>query len=389
MKQYFNNKNYRMLYYDSFFKTFANGIYSVFTPVILYKSGVSITMIIFIYMIQFLTMGLFTPLAGTLSKKIGLANTKLLSYILKSISMFLVLNVEKNIIHYLGIAIIYGFSGAANNPLNTYIPSKIVKEKFRGRFNSFTYILRCFSSIIGYILAGIFLIKDNNLAIIILVTFSYLIAYLALLNLDKSNLSYEIKSSFKESYKYLFNKNENKSLKKVSGLRSFIILERLIAVPLYLYISIMDLKTFTSLYVISTIIELLSLFISGNTFDKDKQRTFNIISIIKGLITAIFIFAKNTYILMINQSLYKLVDNVYDSSYSALSQSKVETDKKDTMLLSMIHEMCLCFYEFIVLFILMLISLINVNFTFKVMFIGSIIILFITARLVKKWNVEN
>lgn len=389
MKQYFNNKNYRMLYYDSFFKTFANGIYSVFTPVILYKSGVSITMIIFIYMIQFLTMGLFTPLAGTLSKKIGLANTKLLSCILKSISMFLVLNVEKNIIHYLGIAIIYGFSGAANNPLNTYIPSKIVKENFRGRFNSFTYILRCFSSIIGYILAGIFLIKDNNLAIIILVTFSYLIAYLALLNLDKSNLSYEIKSSFKESYKYLFNKNENKSLKKVSGLRSFIILERLIAVPLYLYISIMDLKTFTSLYVISTIIELLSLFISGNTFDKDKQRTFNIISIIKGLITAIFIFAKNTYILMINQSLYKLVDNVYDSSYSALSQSKVETDKKDTMLLSMIHEMCLCFYEFIVLLILMLISLINVNFTFKVMFIGSIIILFITARLVKKWNVEN
>ena len=389
MKQYFNNKNYRMLYYDSFFKTFANGIYSVFTPVILYKSGVSITMIIFIYMIQFLTMGLFTPLAGTLSKKIGLANTKLLSYILKSISMFLVLNVEKNIIHYLGIAIIYGFSGAANNPLNTYIPSKIVKENFRGRFNSFTYILRCFSSIIGYILSGIFLIKDNNLAIIILVTFSYLIAYLALLNLDKSNLSYEIKSSFKESYKYLFNKNENKSLKKVSGLRSFIILERLIAVPLYLYISIMDLKTFTSLYVISTIIELLSLFISGNTFDKDKQRTFNIISIIKGLITAIFIFARNTYILMINQSLYKLVDNVYDSSYSALSQSKVETDKKDTMLLSMIHEMCLCFYEFIVLFILMLISLINVNFTFKVMFIGSIIILFITARLVKKWNVEN
>lgn len=389
MKQYFNNKNYRMLYYDSFFKIFANGIYSVFTPVILYKSGVSITMIIFIYMIQFLTMGLFTPLAGTLSKKIGLANTKLLSYILKSISMFLVLNVEKNIIHYLEIAIIYGFSGAANNPLNTYIPSKIVKENFRGRFNSFTYILRCFSSIIGYILAGIFLIKDNNLAIIILVTFSYLIAYLALLNLDESNLSYEIKSSFKESYKYLFNKNENKSLKKVSGLRSFIILERLIAVPLYLYISIMDLKTFTSLYVISTIIELLSLFISGNTFDKDKQRTFNIISIIKGLITAIFIFAKNTYILMINQSLYKLVDNVYDSSYSALSQSKVETDKKDTMLLSMIHEMCLCFYEFIVLLILMLISLINVNFTFKVMFIGSIIILFINARLVKKWNVEN
>ena len=50
--QYFSNKNYRMLYYDSFFKTFANSIYAVFTPVILYKAGVSITMIIFIFMIH-------------------------------------------------------------------------------------------------------------------------------------------------------------------------------------------------------------------------------------------------------------------------------------------------------------------------------------------------
>ena len=101
MNKYLSNKDYRMLYYDSFFKTFANGIYSVFTPVILYKSGVSLTMILFIYMVQFLIMGLFTPLAGTLSKKIGVANTKLFSYILKGISMLLVLNVETNIINKL------------------------------------------------------------------------------------------------------------------------------------------------------------------------------------------------------------------------------------------------------------------------------------------------
>ena len=46
---------------------------------------------------------------------------------------------------------------------------------------------------------------------------------------------------------------------------------------------------------------------------------------------------------MVNQSVYKLVDNVYYSSYLALSQCKVENDKKDTMLLAIVHEMCLCF----------------------------------------------
>ena len=386
MEKYFKNKNYRMLYCDSFFRTFANSIYAVFTPVILYKSGVNISMIIFIYMIQFLVMGLFSPLAGTLSKRIGIANTKLISYILKSISMLLVLNVDINIFNYLEIAIIYGLSGAANNPINTYIPSKIVNEDFRGRFNSCTYILRSFSSILGYVFAGVFLIKDNNFIIAVTVTICYIIAYIALLNLDKNKFVYNINNSFKESYKYLMQKNENKRMKIVSGLRSFIIIERLITVPLYLYISLMDLKTFTSLYIISTVVELLSLFITGKKLDKNQTTTFNCISFIKGIITAIFLFAKNTYTLMINQSAYKLIDNVYDSLYSALSQGKVETDKKDTMLLSIVHEMCLCFFEFVILLIFLIISTVNIDFTFNAMFIGSLWALFVNALLIKKWN---
>lgn len=386
MDKYFKDKNYRMQYYDSFFKNFANSIYAVFTPVILYKSGVSITMIIFIYMIQFLVMGIFSPLSGTCLKRIGAANTKFLSYMLRTISMILVLTVDTNIYYYLSIAIIYGFSGAINNPLNTYIPSKLVEDDFRGRFNSFTYILKCFSSILGYVFVGIFLTKDNNTAIAISVFVSYVIAYIALLNLDKNKLKYNMEVPFKESYEYLIKKDENKRLKLVSGLSSCIIIERLIAVPLYLYISLMDFKTFTSLYIISTIIELLSLFITGTRFDKDKIKTFNIISTIKGIITAIFIFAKNKILLMTNQSIYKLVDNVYASSYSALSQSKVENDKKSTILLSIIHEMCLCFFEFVVLLLLLIISAFSISITFKVMFISSIIVLLTNAILIKKWN---
>ena len=386
MKEYLKNKDYIMQYIDNFFRTFANSIYAVFTPVILYKSGVSVTMIIFIYMVQFLVMGIFTPLSGTCLKKIGAANTKLLSYILKTLSMILVLTVDTNIYYYLAIAIVYGISGAINNPLNTYIPSKLVEENFRGRFNAFVYILRCFSSIIGYIFVGVFLTRDNNLAIALSVFFSYLIAYIGLAKIDKNKFKYEMQEPIRESYKYLVKKHENTRLKLVSGLRSCIIIERLIAVPLYLYITLMDLKTFTSLYIISTVIELLSLFIAGRKLDKNKIKTFNIISIIKGITTSIFILSKNLYLLMVNQSVYKLVDNVYDSAYSALSQSKVENDKKSTILLSIIHEMCLCFFEFIVLLMLLIISMFNVEITFKVMFASSIVVIMINAILIKRWN---
>ena len=300
--------------------------------------------------------------------------------------MLLVLTVDTNIKYYLVIAVVYGLSGAANNPINTYLPSKIVEKSFMGRFNSFAYILRCFSSIVGYIFTAIFLTNDKSLTIVVAVFISYFLAYLALLNVDKENLEYEMDSSFKDSYSYLIKRNENQKFKIVSGLRSCIIIERLIAVPLYLYISLMNLKTFTTLYVVSTVVELLSLFVSGKKLDKDQIKTFNVISVVKGIITSVFLFAKNTYILMVNQSVYKLVDNVYDSSYLALSQCKVENDRKDTMLLAIVHEMCLCYLEIVILLVLLIISTININLLFKVMFINSIVAILINVKLIKQWN---
>lgn len=389
MRKQFLEKNYRMQFYDNFFRTFSNSIYSVFAPVILYKAGVSVTAIIAIFALQFLIMGILTPLCGILSRKIGVADTKFLSYLLKTISMIIVLYVNTNIYYYIAIAVIYGLSGAINNPLNTYIPGVIVDEKYRGRFNSFAYILRAISSILGYFFVGIFLTKDNNVAIAILVFISYFISYISLLNIDKNKLKYETKSSFKESYNYLFKNKDNKKLKLVSGFRSCIIIERLITVPLYIYIFFQDIKTFTFMYISSTVVELVALFITGNKLDKRKPSTFNIVSAIKGIITLVFLFIKNSFVLMINQFMYKLVDNVYDSAYSALSQSKVENDKKDTMLLSMIHEMCLCFFEFVILTVFVIVSIINVNLTFKAMFISSIIVIVVNAKLVRGWNKEK
>lgn len=157
-------------------------------------------------------MGILTPLCGILSRKIGVADTKFLSYLLKTISIIIVLYVNTNIYYYIAISVIYGLSGAINNPLNTYIPGVIVDEKYRGRFNSFAYILRAISSILGYFFVGVFLTKDNNVAIAILVFISYFISYISLLNIDKNKLKYETKSSFKESYNYLFKNKDNKKL---------------------------------------------------------------------------------------------------------------------------------------------------------------------------------
>jgi len=216
MSKYFSNRNYILLYLENFLANFANSIYSVFTPVLLYKAGVSISSIFFIYAVQFLVMGLLTPLSGVLSKKFGVAVVKLLNYFLKALSLFFVLKVNINIYYYLLISITYGLSGAINNPLNTFIPGKIVDNGFRGRFNSFKYILRCFSSVLGYIFVTVFLIQDNQLVILLTVLSCYLLAFLAVVNLDKDKFHYDVNNYFSTSYEYLFKSKDNKYLKRVS-----------------------------------------------------------------------------------------------------------------------------------------------------------------------------
>ncbi len=387
LKRYFGKKDYIMLYIDNFLSNFASSIYNVFTPVILYQSGFCISIILYIYAIQFLVMGLFTPLSGLLSKKYGVANTKLIGYILRAVSLLLVFTIQLNSHHYLLVPIIYGISGAINNPLKTYLPSKIVKENFRGRFNAFLYILNCISSVIAYIFVAIFLTKNNHFVILIVVFLCYLLSIIALFNLTKSKFYYRFRKSFQESYSYLFANKENQSFKRASGLRSFIIIERLIAVPLYLYISLNDLKTFTFIYVISTLLELLSLIISGKMLDQDRG-SFYMISSMREFISFIFIIAREKLTLLFNQSLYKLSDNVYDSAYCTLVQSKVEYDKTNTFILSMVHEMSLCFYEFIILSFLSIIGGLNSMVVFKIIFICSILVVMINSRLIRNWKEE-
>jgi len=386
MSKYFSNRNYILLYLENFLANFANSIYSVFTPVLLYKAGVSISSIFFIYAVQFLVMGLLTPLSGVLSKKFGVAVVKLLNYFLKALSLFFVLKVNINIYYYLLISITYGLSGAINNPLNTFIPGKIVDNGFRGRFNSFKYILRCFSSVLGYIFVTVFLIQDNQLVILLTVLSCYLLAFLAVVNLDKDKFHYDVNNYFSTSYEYLFKSKDNKYLKRVSILRSFIIIENLIVVPLFLFIKLDNLKVFTAIYVISTLIELFSLFISGIKLDKNDTKAFGVISFIKSINSLMFVVFKSKFLLLINQSFFKLIGNVYESSYVSLLQNQVENDKEDSLVLSMVHEMGLCFGEFVFLIVFCIISLFDGFLTFNIVFICSIFVVILNNRMIKLWK---
>lgn len=379
-------RDYIMLYIDHFLYNFVNSIYQVFTPIILYQAGLTISLILFIYAIQFFLMGVLTPLSGILVKKFGIVGAKMIGYFLKVISLFLVFTIDIGTPYYIFIPIIYGISGAINNPLKTYLYSKIVKDNFRGRFSSFVSILNCISSIMAYIFVVIFLPKNNYMMIIGTSIVLYSISLVALGHLTKSSFYYRFKKPFQESYFYLFKSRENTLFKTVSGLRSFIVIERLIAIPLFLHLTSNNLQTFTIIYIISTLLEIISLIITGRKLDHNINM-FNKICSIKGFISFVFLVVKEKIVILFNQSLYKLSDHVYESSYSALLQSKVKNDSKNTFILSLVHEMSLCFYEFMVLVLLSFVAMANGMVALNTIFLCSIFVVVVSYQIVKSWRV--
>ena len=52
-------------------------------------------------------------------------------------------------------------------------------------------------------------------------------------------------------------------------------------------------------------------------------------------------------------------------------------------------DVAMCFFEFVILTVFVIVSIINVNLTFKAMFISSIIVLLVNAKLVRGWNKEK
>lgn len=79
MKEYFYKKEYKYMYLSIFLYNFANALSETFGTVMLYKAGLSISLILLIYGIRFLIMGLITPSFITISNKIGIAKCILIS----------------------------------------------------------------------------------------------------------------------------------------------------------------------------------------------------------------------------------------------------------------------------------------------------------------------
>ena len=367
MKEYFYKREYKYMYASIFFYNFAYALIETFGTVMLYQAGLPIYMILLIYGMRFLITGLIPPLFVTISNKIGVAKGVLISNIFSIINSYFMLNSENLYSNIIIFIIAMGLMGLSN-PSSDSLSNKYVESKHRGRFNSIYFISKILGIVLASVLVAWGIISNNKVVLLSIITIFYILQYIVILQIDykpekKTN-------TFKSSIKYLL--HSKSKYKIIYALRANHIIERLF-VPLYLYIALKDFKAFSVVVVISLLFQIITVTLIGKYTDKNIKKANTLVSLIRLIITSIYLFAKNKFVISVNKTVSDNLEKVYETSIQTSIQNMIKESKEDHDLLSAVGQMSLCFAEVVIFAILSIISKYIGEDIFYLIFLLSII----------------
>ncbi len=367
MKEYFYKKEYKNIYLSNICYSFANALISTFGTVMLYKNGIPIWFILMIYGLRFGITGLCTPLFITISSKIGIAKCILISNIFNIITSYMMLdsnNLYGNIVIFI---IVIGFSGLSN-PSSDALSSKYVQTEHRGRFNSFVNITRILGTAIASLLVTWGVITENNNILFIIIFIFFILQYVFIRRIDyKPQIK---KNVFKDTMKYII-KGKSR-LKIIYALKTNHIIERQFT-PLYLYIVLQDFKLFSSVVILSLMVQIISVALIGKYSDRNIAKSNNLVTALKVIITGVFLFAKNKITISLNKTLSDNFEKIYDTSIQTSMQNIIKESKEDNEFLASVGQMSLCFMEVIIFTFLSIIARLIGQNVFYIIFSLSII----------------
>ena len=284
MKEYFYNREYKYMYLGSISYNFANALLETFGAVMLYKAGIPLGLILLIYGIRFGITGFVTPLFITISSKIGIAKCILISDTFSAIIAYMMLN-GATIHQYLGFFIIaIGLMGISN-PSTDALSSKYIETEHRGRVNSVLTISKILGTALASCLVAWGVITNNNMVLFTIIAAFFFLHYVFVRQIDYKPEKSKT-SVFKASMKYILKSKSR--YKIIYALRANHIIDRQF-VPLYLYIVLGDFKTFSSVIIVSLFLQIIVVAIIGKYSDKNLSRANTLVTVIKAIITSIFL----------------------------------------------------------------------------------------------------
>lgn len=344
----------------------------------LYKNGMPLYLILLVYGLRFAITGLCTPLFISISHRIGIASCVFISNVFSIVGSYMILHSNNGMMSMILFIVVIGMMGLSN-PINDALSSKYVETRHRGRYNSLLNVLTILGQACASLAVAWGVITNSDMILFVIVTLGYILQYFFILPIDykperKNN-------AFAATIKYI-TKNNGK-YKWIYALRTSHIIERQF-LPLYLFLVLKDFTLFSSVIFLSLTLQVITVLLVGKLTDKNIIKTNNVVTLIKILITTVFLFIKNKILISLNKMLNDNFEKVYETSIQTSIQNIIRESKDNNELLSAVGQMSLCFTEVIVFSILSLLSMFIGEYVFYIIFLASIFSTFMINRLVKE-----
>ncbi|MFH1376272.1 MAG: MFS transporter [Candidatus Woesearchaeota archaeon] len=248
-------------------RALAVSMLAIFIPIYFFKDlNYSIQNILYFYIIVFLTIAIFSPLAGKLISRIGFKHNILLSTFFFIIA-FLLLNLLKiqnsqDLFYF--IPIIFGIGNALYwNSFHIDL-AKYSKKGYRGEQIAAWQVLAGISAIIGPLVAGLILKFYSFNVLFIVGSFIFLISVIPLFFSKDQHIK------FKFSYKYILKKEHFKEglTFAVTGIKQVVLT---ILWPFFIYLIVLDYLKFGSVMTAINILALITYGTIGKLSDIKKS----------------------------------------------------------------------------------------------------------------------
>jgi len=357
MFNYFKNKNYLAFYLNNIGTKFASTLVLSFTGAYFYDYGMSLFLILLYFALEFGFRALFSPLGGFLSSRIGFRKTINLSYIIL-IFYFISLGFIKQYfwLGYFGF-LLHSLSRGIYYPIKHLTQSLFIENGDRGKFLTFEMVLTTLIGILAISFASYSVIMFKSFfPVVILASIFLLISILSIHFLLDENEKKIDKINIKEIYSFFLGKKFRNDLIGFTGFSTNIIINNVIIGLITFYFS-NDFKTFSIIMNLVLAFELIFTLLFGYYIDKNKNKATSQSSILQTISYFSYIFIIKTPIaLFILQSFYKIIWNMFDSSFTARFHTKINGSRNSTIY-ACAKEMSLGFSMFVVLSILSLCSI--------------------------------
>lgn len=342
---YFPNRNYTAIYFNRIGDEFANVVVNIFTGVFFYTLGMPLHFILLYFGLNFLIMGLFSPLGPVLASKQGILKALMISYVLFFTHFVLVSQAEKSLIVGFFSFFFYGLSRSIYYPVIDGLRSTLIKEGTRGKQISLEVIFVSLASLAAVGIGTYILNSFSYLHLIFIIAFVLIIALIPLCFLQPFTIP---PANFSDPYNYFVSKKYRENLIPL-GVFAFPIIA-MIVLPLFIFMLVGELKLFGIIIFFSILAETIITLIFGMVIDKkgyDKTQKFAA-SAHSITLTLFILFAKSPLSVFFFNTINKIAWNMIFSAYGSRLYRKAKKTKIPFIIGSCI-QLSLCSVEIVAL----------------------------------------